>query len=509
MSQHTERMSRRQMLKWMGMGAGITALSACAPKAAPPVEAPAATAAPQAPAATEAPAEPVAAEPTPTPGALMATGAIAADYPSGQAAYGWYDEWHPQAPVEVLLWGPPGPETDPWLNSMKAAIQRFEEKYPEIKATWEAISWDDIDTKVNAAVAAKQGPDMIFEFDREGEFPRRGAIRDIPSDVLPPQYIKDHKFYEVRPLADGKLYWAHCSIMGPIIFANKELLAKEGLKPEDTPTTWDEFGKFCQQLTKVEGSQMSQAGFVFNGYARYIWNDMLYQQSAKLYENPKKALVNTPESRNAWQMLLDLYDKYKINDRAFLAFDEGFGTGKAGFSQVWTWFGSTLEANYPDVDWAPVTYPTFTGKGPYGRFDYDGPAWMVTTLAEGDKLLAAWELFKFHCHEYQFLVERSHTTGLVLVTEPHPDYDKMFAEAAVEQPTQEQRRSQALAVLSKQFAGGMVFPGEVAAPFDDLWRKMEEAILYNNEPIDAVLVDYQKQYDEMLANTSFWITPEG
>jgi ABC-type glycerol-3-phosphate transport system substrate-binding protein len=235
---------------------------------------------------------------------------------------------------------------------------------------------------------------------------------------------------------------------------------------------------------------------------------MMYQQGAHVY-TPTKSNINSEESAFAWQTLVDFYDNFRINDRSFLNFDEGFGTGKAAIAQVWTWFGSTLEANYPEVDWAPVTYPTFTGNGPYGRFDYDGPAWMVTTLAKDDKQLAAIELLKFHSHEYQFLVERSHTTGLVLVTEPHPDYEKLFTEVeAKESPSQEDRRTQALAVLSRQFAGGMVFPGEVAAPFDDMWHQMEDAILYNQRPIAEVLAEYETQYDEMLANTNFWITPE-
>jgi hypothetical protein len=54
----------------------------------------------------------------------------------------------------------------------------------------------------------------------------------------------------------------------------------------------------------------------------------------------------------------------------------------------------------------------------------------------------------------------------------------------------------------------MTFPGEVAAPFDDMWHKMEDAILKNKTPIKQALADYQKQYDEMLAQTHFWITPE-
>lgn len=410
--------------------------------------------------------------------------------------------------VELLLWGPPGPDTDPWLNAMKKGLENFQKAFPNISVTWEAIPWENLDTKVTAALASGEGPDIIFEADREAQYPRDKVIRAIQPDVLSNDYIEQHKLYPVRPLDDGQLYWVHTSIMGPIIYCNKKLLAAKGYKPEDTPKNWDDFGKFCQELTVYDGDQMAQAGFAFNGYARYIWNDMMYQQKAHVY-NQTKSFVNSDESARAWQQLLDFYDKFKINDRAFLNFDEAFGKGVAAFTQVWTWFGSTLEANYPDIDWAPVMYPTFTGEGPYGRHDYDGPGWMVTTFAQGAKEKAAWELFKWHVENYDFLVERSHTVGLALVTDPHPDYPALFAEVAgKENPTQEERRLQSLAVLAQEFAGGMVFPGEVAAPFDGLWAKMEQAILYNNRPIGEVLAEYEKEYDTLLANTKFWITPE-
>ncbi len=410
--------------------------------------------------------------------------------------------------VNLLVWGPPGPETDPWLNAMKKGIQRFEQAFPNITVTWEPIPWENLDTKVTAALASGEGPDIIFEADREAQYPRDKVVRAITPDILSNEYIEQHKLYPVRPLDDGQLYWVHTSVMGPIIYANKKLLADKGYKPEDAPKNWEDFGKFCQELTVYDGDQMVQAGFAFNGYARYIWNDMMYQQKAHVY-NQTKSFVNTPESEKAWQMLVDFYDRFKINDRAFLNFDEAFGKGVAAFTQVWTWFGSTLEANFPDIDWAPVMYPTFTGQGPYGRHDYDGPGWMVTTWAKGAKEKAAWELFKWHTQDYDYLVERSHTVGLALVTDPHPDYQKLFDEVAgKENPTQEERRTQSLAVLAKQFEGGMVFPGEVAAPFDGLWAKMEQAILYNNRPIGEVLAEYEKEYDELLANTKFWITPE-
>lgn len=490
------RISRRSMLNLMGLGtAGAAALlSGCAPATPPPP--------------TDTPAPTVTAAPSPTPVKALTIGETVETIAEGQTAYGWYQEWHPATPVEILAWGQTGPDTDPFMIAMKGMLDRFMKKYPEIKVTMEQIPSTDLDAKVTAALTSKQGPDVIMEADREGQFSRDKVIRPITEDILPMDYIKAHHFYEVRPLSDGLLYWLHTGAMGPILYCNKALLAEKGLKPSDTPTTWADFAKFCQQLTKFDNGQMTQAGFVFNKYARYIWNDMLYQQKVHCY-NQTKSFIDTPESANAWQTLVDFYDKYKINDRAFLAFDEGFGKGKAAFTQVWTWFGSTLEANYPDIDWAPVLYPTFTGQGPYGRHDYDGQYWMVTTFAQGDKEKAAWELFKFACHEYQWEVEKFNAGGNIVTTWPHPNYPEMFDQVAKEdKPTQLDRRLQSYAVLAKQFAGGMVFPGEVAAPFDNMWQKMEEAILYNNKPIKDVLVDYQKQYDDMLAQTHFWITPE-
>ena len=145
---------------------------------------------------------------------------------------------------------------------MKAALTRFRRTLPRDQGTpLSRYLEDQIDTKVNAAVAAKQGPDVLFESDREGEFPRRGAIRDIPSDMLPPQYIKDHKFYEVRPLDDGKLYWVHTSIMGPILFANKALLRRGGPQTVKTrPRPGTSSASSASNSPRSNGDQMIAGG---------------------------------------------------------------------------------------------------------------------------------------------------------------------------------------------------------------------------------------------------------
>ena len=166
-------LSRREMLKLMGMTAGAAALASCA--GAPP-------AAPAAPAAQAPDVEEEAAAPPAAPSGPPS------DDPN-QVAFGWYDEWRPPEPVTLLIWGPPGDDTDPWINAMKQSLARFGDHYPEITTNYEPVPWDQLDTKVNAAIAAKQGPDILFEADREGEYPRRAPSAIIPiDDVMPPQY---------------------------------------------------------------------------------------------------------------------------------------------------------------------------------------------------------------------------------------------------------------------------------------------------------------------------------
>ena len=118
----------------------------------------------------------------------------------------------------------------------------------------------------------------------------------IPEEVLPLSWIKEHKFYEVRPLTDGLLYALHGGIYGPILFVNKALLTEKGYKPADTPKKWEDFAKFCQELTRRDGGKASQVGYGFNGYARYMWDDMIYQQKGHVY-GQTKSFLNSPRAR--------------------------------------------------------------------------------------------------------------------------------------------------------------------------------------------------------------------
>ncbi len=500
------RISRRSMLKFMGLGtAGAAAiLSGCAPSTPPPP--------------TSTPIPTVTPAPTPTPGVANVTvGQIAKTIAEGQTMMGSYTEYHPTSAITIQVFTANGPDTDPMVIANNAVIDRFEKKYPEIHVDRQQIPADapTLDAKISTWLTSGNGPDLLPDWDREAQYPRDKVTLPIPEEVLPLAWVQQHKMFEVRPLADGLLYAVESGVYGPVLFVNNALLAAKGYKASDTPTKWEDFAKFCQELTISDGGKVSQVGFGFNGYARYMWDDMIYQQKGHVY-NQTQAFFDSPESENAWQMIVDFYDKYKINDRNFLAFDEGFGKQKAVFAPIWTWFINTMEANYPDVDYTTVPYPTFTGQPPYGRVDYDTVAyWMVTTFnKDPNRQKAAWEFYKFCMHDYQWIVDRYHKTGLAIYMEPHPDYATLFAGVKAKlqagtKLTQEDRKIQAIGTMFTEYQGGMVFPGEVASPFDaDNWQKLEEAILVTKTPIKDACAQYNKSFDDMLSKTHFWITPQ-
>src|SRR5512143_4182929 len=95
------KVSRREILKLMGLSAAGTAavVSGCAP---------AAPATPPPPTSTPLPA--VTAAPTPTIVKALTIGKTAATIEEGQAAYGSYTEWHPTSQLELLAWAPSGPD---------------------------------------------------------------------------------------------------------------------------------------------------------------------------------------------------------------------------------------------------------------------------------------------------------------------------------------------------------------------------------------------------------------
>jgi sn-glycerol 3-phosphate transport system substrate-binding protein len=187
-------LSRRKLLKGMGIGAGALALAACAaPQVAPT------PAQPAAPTAAPASGEPTAA-PTPT---------------TVPAATG---------PVELIYWGFSGRlgKTEEELINMWNEKQSEVKVIPQVQGNYEETA-----QKLTAALAAQQGPDMVLLSDVWWfKFYRAKALMPL-NELIKEQQIDTSDFVESlwnEGARKGVQYWIPFARSTPIFYYNADML---------------------------------------------------------------------------------------------------------------------------------------------------------------------------------------------------------------------------------------------------------------------------------------------
>ena len=142
-------------------------------------------------------------------------------------------------------------ESDSNRHSYEAAIEEMASEYPGITLNWEAFENESYKTKIKAAVAADEMPDIFFTWSCAflGDFVSQGkvycldaAYQDYASEL--PEVMLANSTY------DGKHYGVPLTMNIVGLFANMDLLKEAGY--DEVPGTYDEFIKCCDAL-KAKG----------------------------------------------------------------------------------------------------------------------------------------------------------------------------------------------------------------------------------------------------------------
>lgn len=138
-------------------------------------------------------------------------------------------------------------ESDSNRHAYEAAIADFEAAHPEINFTWEAVQNQDYKTKLKAAMAANEMPDIFYTWG--GGFLKEFVDADRVycmdeayakyADQLPEVMMGNHTF-------DGKKYASPNTFNVVGMFTNMELLKKVGY--DEVPATYDELIECCDAL---------------------------------------------------------------------------------------------------------------------------------------------------------------------------------------------------------------------------------------------------------------------
>jgi len=283
------------------------------------------------------------------------------------------------------------------LKGMEKLVASFEKLHPEIDIKIENVPWDEYRTKLDAMIAAKVAPDIIFPtaqwtfaYGEQGILPLNDFIKADKFNI-------DRYFKQVMDcyILDGKVYGLPNDMAAYAIFYNKDMFDKAGVAYPQDNWTYDDFLSTAQKLTKDfngDGRIDQFGGILGTGDITPIVASFTGKQVFDNMKNPKKFLYSEPDAIEALQFIADLVWKYHVSPRPQESAQMGdlFMTGKTAMIRNGHWMIPDYKT-IKSFKWgiAPLPVKKFVANV------VDGSCWSITTSSKHPK--EAWEFVKYIC----------------------------------------------------------------------------------------------------------------
>lgn len=324
-------------------------------------------------------------------------------------------------PVNLTMWCI-AVESDSNRHAYETAIADFQKAHPEVNLKWEATQNQDYKTKIKAAAAANELPDIFFTWGAGflKEFVDAGRVYSLDEAYANYASELDEKFL-VNHTYDGKLYAAPTNYNVVAMFANKELLKQAGF--DTVPTTYDELIACCDAL-------VAKGIIPFGCSGKETWCVTEYLESIIEKSVGASTLTDMYSGKTSWnnEGVINAVNKFQemINKKYFdpegiaLSNDEvkaNFISGKYAFYINGTWNAASFVDIADNVQVAefPVIDSTKSQMGELIGGPSDALAVSASSKNPDVAAMAALELAKGVCH-YGYL----DGNGLPAWT---PDYD--------------------------------------------------------------------------------------
>ena len=156
------------------------------------------------------------------------------------------------AQTEIQFWHAMGGNLGETVNEIAAGFNKSQSEYKVVPVY--KGSYTETLTAAIAAFRAKQAPHIVqvFEVGTANMMAAKGAIYPIYQVMADANEPFDPKafigpVYGYYSTTDGKLLSMPFNSSTPVLYWNKELLAKAGLDPNKGPTTWPELGEMAKK----------------------------------------------------------------------------------------------------------------------------------------------------------------------------------------------------------------------------------------------------------------------
>jgi multiple sugar transport system substrate-binding protein len=263
------------------------------------------------------------------------------------------------SPLTMTVWG-----GDNDRVAYQKRLDLLVQKYPDLSVKLQLIPSDSYAQKVQTMIAGGSGPDIMEVAENVNVYSSKNQLLPLDDLIKKAGVDLQQSFGAVGTIYSykDKVYAVPDRSGAMIVYYNKTLFAKAGVKPPTADWTWDDALTAFKKLT-VPGKQW---GFSGAGWWPQWWS-LAYQNGGKIID-PATGLptANSAEVVEALQWVGDLTTKYGVvptkKQYADMGPDVGgdgaFANGKVAVNATGFWnVGSLLKTN---IDWDIA--PMWRGK---------------------------------------------------------------------------------------------------------------------------------------------------
>ncbi len=165
------------------------------------------------------------------------------------------------------------------------AASLFEEQNPGIKVEYTSgILKEDYSEWLSGQLLSENAPDVFYVLaDDFNNFAEIGALADLsPFIENDPDFNKEAFYSSAYAYGqyNGSQYGLPYECAPKLMFVNKSILDKEGLKVPDKEWTWDDFYSICEKVTKDTDGNGTIDQF---GVIGYTWEEAFESEGIKLF----------------------------------------------------------------------------------------------------------------------------------------------------------------------------------------------------------------------------------
>lgn len=285
------------------------------------------------------------------------------------------------AKVELVYWHMEQPPNR--VAQFQAVIDQFNNSQPGIHVTQQVQDWNQIYSKIAAAVSSKTQPDLLLTSPDFTAYVRStGAVQPVTSIVE--ELDKTHHFIPASTAGyrDKGEYWA-VPVYGMVqmLWYRQDLFRKAGITA--APATWDELLAAAAKLTSGNVKGIALPAGKNMATDQVIYSLMITAHAENLFDAQGNVTFNTPDTVRTFDFYKNLL-QYSAPDSANYSWGEpqaAFNNGTAAMAiekgQYLPPF--TKESGLPASDLGCAMIPQPTANGQPGSIYYSNGVMVLTT----------------------------------------------------------------------------------------------------------------------------------